>query len=58
MKTIFNKIDTKYLEHTAHGVECSTGVCDHQVHKSNGFLWIVVIALTVIAFKTWKTSSQ
>ncbi len=51
MKTIFDKIDTKYLEHTAHGVECTTGTCGHTSHSMNGVLWIVVVALLIAATK-------
>lgn len=58
MKTIFDKVDTKYLEHTAHGIECSTGVCDHTIHKSNGLLWVMVFSLVLITIKTWKTRLQ
>ena len=51
MKTIFDKIDTKYLEHAAHGVECSTGTCGHASHGSNALLWVVIVALAAVTIK-------
>lgn len=38
MKTIFDKIDPKYIE-------CTTGVCEHTVHTTNVYMWIVVAIL-------------
>ena len=45
MKTIFDKIDPKY-------VECSTGVCEHAAHNHNIALWVVV-AMLLAATKYW-----
>ena len=46
MKTIFDKIDPKY-------VECSAGTCEHVSHSGNGVLWCVVVALSLITIKYW-----
>lgn len=42
MKTIFDKVDPKYIE-------CTTGVCEHAAHSTNMYMWIVVaiLALTI-----------
>ena len=40
MKTIFDKVDPKYLE-------CTTGVCEHVSHNLNGLYIAVVIVLLV-----------
>jgi len=58
MKTIFDKIDTKYLEHAAHGAECATGTCEHVGHSGNGILWLVVVALTIITIKYCHASKN
>ena len=47
MKTIFDKIDPKYLEHAAQGVECSTGTCAHAYHTHNVILVGVIVACAV-----------
>lgn len=45
MKTIFNKIEPKYLE-------CTTGTCEHFEHKFNiVYLSILLTAGFYIAFK-------
>jgi len=38
MKTIFDKIEPKYLE-------CTTGVCEHAGHNFNGVLIFIAIAM-------------
>jgi hypothetical protein len=38
MKTIFDKVDTKYLE-------CATGICEHAIHMQNGLLIVTIIGL-------------
>jgi len=48
MKTIFDKIDTKYLD-------CTSGACEHVTHNFNGVL-IVGLALFILIYKL-KTSS-
>ena len=58
MKTIFDKMDNKYLEHVTQGTECSAGACDHLGQSGNGFLWTIVVFLTVVVIKTWKTRAQ
>lgn len=35
MKTIFDKVDPKYLE-------CSTGACEHAGHQFNAVTWVVI----------------
>lgn len=40
MKTIFDKIDPKYLE-------CTTGTCEHTSHAGNIMIWLGVIVLSV-----------
>lgn len=44
MKTIFDKIDPKYIE-------CSTGACDHANHAGNGVLWFIIVALSLATIK-------
>ena len=44
MKTIFDKIEPKYLE-------CTTGQCEHAIHAGNGILWVVVFALAFVLLK-------
>lgn len=39
MKTIFDKIDPKYID-------CTTGACEHASHNFNGTL-IVLLAVTI-----------
>lgn len=34
MKTIFDKIDPKYLE-------CATGACEHSGHQFNVITWVI-----------------
>ncbi len=41
MKSIFDKIDPKYLE-------CYTGHCEHVIHAGNGFLWAFVFLLSFV----------
>ena len=41
MKTIFDKIDPKYLD-------CSIGQCEHAIHSGNGVLWGVAFALLLV----------
>lgn len=41
MKTIFDKIDPKY-------VECTSGVCEHASHNVNAIIWVIV-AFTIFA---------
>lgn len=41
MKTIFDKIDPKYIE-------CTTGVCEHTAHSLNTPLWVVIATLSLI----------
>lgn len=38
MKTIFDKIEPKYLE-------CTTGACEHVSHNFNGVLIFITIAM-------------
>lgn len=40
MKTIFNKIDPKYLE-------CTTGICEHPIHNINVALWCMLTVFVV-----------
>lgn len=40
MKTIFDKVDPKYLE-------CGTGVCDHVAHSSVLPMYIITVLLLV-----------
>lgn len=45
MKTIFDKIDPKYIE-------CATGACEHASHKINYVTWFIIcVALTCILTK-------
>jgi hypothetical protein len=45
MKTIFDKIDPKYID-------CASGACEHSIHNSNAALWIgILVALSVITYK-------
>ena len=44
-KTIFDKIDSKYLE-------CVNGICEHMEHKVNAVWWILaVVAIVSIGVK-------
>ena len=38
MKTIFNKIEPKYLE-------CTTGACEHVEHKFNIVYWTILLTV-------------
>lgn len=38
MKTIFDKLNPKYIE-------CTTGVCEHVSHNTNMYMWIAVAIL-------------
>ena len=40
MKTIFDKIDPKYIE-------CASGTCEHVAHSNNAVLWTVIAILLV-----------
>jgi hypothetical protein len=45
MKTIFDKIDTRYLD-------CANGMCEHVEHKMNAIWWLLpIVALTYIGIK-------
>jgi|SaaInlStandDraft_2_1057019.scaffolds.fasta_scaffold221006_2 hypothetical protein len=41
MKTIFEKVDPKYIE-------CGTGTCDHATHKVNSILPLLVVAAIIL----------
>ena len=41
MKTIFDKVDPKYIE-------CTTGVCEHASHSLNAPLWMVIVTLSLV----------
>jgi len=57
MKTIFDKIDPKYIEHATQGAECSTGMCVHTYHTHNIAILGIIIATTVyLVLKTRTTS--
>lgn len=42
MKTIFDKVDPKYLE-------CATGACEHTSHVLNGLYFAIAIVILVNA---------
>jgi hypothetical protein len=45
MKTIFDKIDPKYIE-------CTAGSCEHTAHSNNGVYWaILIVALMYTTYK-------
>jgi len=46
MKTIFDKVDTKYLD-------CTSGTCEHVAHNFNGIL-LVTIALAIVTVKVYQ----
>lgn len=50
MKTIFDKVDPKYLEHTASGVECMTGACSHSTHTYNAIMILSVIGVAAAMY--------
>lgn len=50
MKTIFDKIDTRYLD-------CTTGVCDHVMHNMNATI-IVGLAILIITCKYTHNGHQ
>ena len=63
MKTIYDKIDPKYLDHAATGVECATGTCQHSVHNINILYWMLLaVALgyttTKYYYGTYRTRSR
>jgi len=49
MKTIFDKINPEYLNHATQGVKCTTGTCEHPVHKVNTLTWLLPIIIACIA---------
>ena len=57
MKTIFDKVDSKYLDHAAAGVECATGACGHANHSYNmlTLATICAVALTVYVYRFYST---
>jgi len=40
MKTIFDKVDPKYID-------CANGMCEHVEHKANA-LWWMLLAVAII----------
>lgn len=51
MKTIFDKIDPKYIE-------CAAGTCEHTQHAMNLPMYIICAAILLyIAVQTLKTSN-
>ena len=49
MKTIFDKVDPKYIE-------CGTGVCEHATHSHVLPLYVVAVSIVVFyAIKVLKT---
>ena len=40
MKTIFDKVDSKYID-------CATGACEHATHTQNSLLWVVLVVALV-----------
>ena len=46
MKTIFDKIDTKYLD-------CTSGACEHVLHNFNGAL-LVIFIITIVLVKIYQ----
>lgn len=46
MKTIFDKIDTKYLD-------CTAGTCEHVAHNFNGAL-LIILAITIVSVKIYQ----
>jgi len=52
MKTIFNKIDPKYIE-------CTSGTCEHIEHKLNSAYWLIFFTAALYAvFKLTKGKSN
>lgn len=48
MKTIFDKVDPKYID-------CAAGTCEHVSHAMNFPLYITAIILTVVCVYKLKT---
>ena len=48
MKTIFDKIDPKYIE-------CTTGTCEHVTHTSNAVLFTALLVISVYMLSTLIT---
>ena len=46
MKTIFDKVNPKYLE-------CISGTCEHAAHQPNMLLWCVIVILGVTISYTY-----
>ena len=55
MKTIFDKIDPKYIE-------CTTGVCEHTSHQMNAATITILVAsilfVSVYKYKHLKTLNK
>ena len=57
MKTIFDKVDPKYLDHASAGVECATGTCGHVSHSYNliTLVTICVVFTMVYVYRIYST---
>lgn len=47
MKTIFDKINPKYLE-------CTAGSCEHISHSLNPIIIITLVSLIIVAYRSCK----
>ena len=48
MKTIFDKVDPKYID-------CAAGTCEHVSHAMNLLMYITVVILTTLCIYKLKT---